>query len=324
MTTTHTLLPTNKISIIGIWVETVFYGISCAMYVLCMFTLLREGKVPTLRWVLLVMSTILFLLCTAHVGISLRQLLDAFIYEPAVVPDYSTTYWLNLTITPRVLKDAVYDTLVLAKYIIQIWRLYVVFMHDWRVVILPIILLASCVGSAYASVVICALPHDEFHGSVFTLVISAGVLEVTLNMLITTAIVARLWWIGRKTASLTATSTNRFASSIYIIIESGIILAICGAFVLALFASNSPAALTGLDVVSQLIVFVAVLIIVRAAQTDRYRFPQVNSSRTMVALLAQREITTHAGASRAQSLSQDPLLHTTLSRSPSFVHDVQP
>lgn len=180
-------------------------------------------------------------------------------------------------------------TLVLSK----IWRLYVVFMHDWRVVILPVgspssklyvvtlwlrlslrsyywllvwarkqlvlldILLTNVLlGSAYASVVICALPHDEFHGSVFTLVISAGVLEVTLNMLITTAIVARLWWIGRKTASLTATSTNRFASSIYIIIESGIILAICGAFVLALFASNSPAALTGLDVVSQLIVCV--------------------------------------------------------------------
>ena len=58
------------------------------------------------------MSTILFLLCTIHVGASLQQLLEAFVYAPADIPDYSTTYWLNFALTPRILKDAVYDTLV--------------------------------------------------------------------------------------------------------------------------------------------------------------------------------------------------------------------
>ena len=58
------------------------------------------------------MSTILFLLCTIHVGASLQQLLEAFVYAPADIPDYSTTYWLNFTLTPLILKGAVYDTLV--------------------------------------------------------------------------------------------------------------------------------------------------------------------------------------------------------------------
>ena len=62
--------------------------------------------------VLIVMASILFLLCTVHVGASLQQLLDAFIYAPADVPDYSTTYWLNFDSTPRVLKDNLYVTLV--------------------------------------------------------------------------------------------------------------------------------------------------------------------------------------------------------------------
>ena len=58
------------------------------------------------------MCTLLFLLCTAHVGASLRQLLDAFVDVPADVPHYSTIYWLNFTATPRVLKDNVYCTMV--------------------------------------------------------------------------------------------------------------------------------------------------------------------------------------------------------------------
>ena len=58
------------------------------------------------------MSTILFLLCTVHVGASLRQLLEAFVYAPADVPSYSTTYWLDYTNTLSVLKENIHDTLV--------------------------------------------------------------------------------------------------------------------------------------------------------------------------------------------------------------------
>ena len=58
------------------------------------------------------MSTILFLLCTVHVGASLRQLLEALVYAPADVPSYSTTYWLDYTNTLSVLKENIHDTLV--------------------------------------------------------------------------------------------------------------------------------------------------------------------------------------------------------------------
>jgi len=58
------------------------------------------------------MSTILILLATVHVGASLQQLLDAFVYVPADVPDYSTTYWLDFDTTPSTIKTNLYDTLV--------------------------------------------------------------------------------------------------------------------------------------------------------------------------------------------------------------------
>jgi len=59
------------------------------------------------------MSTIHIFLASAHVGASLQQLLDAFVYAPADVPDYSTTYWLeNTTGTLAVLKSYLCDTMV--------------------------------------------------------------------------------------------------------------------------------------------------------------------------------------------------------------------
>ncbi|KAF8433277.1 hypothetical protein L210DRAFT_924651 [Boletus edulis BED1] len=280
------LPPMSKISMIGIWIETMLYGV-CAMYGLCMLILLRKGKVPSLRWVLVVTSTILFFLCNVHVGASLRQLLEAFVYAP----DHSTIYWLDYTTGPRVLKNIIYDTLVFVQNFILIWRLYVVFMCNWKVVILPIIVAAGCVGSAYASSAVLAYPKvDLYDPVVSSLVIPAWVSGITLSISVTGAIVARLWWMGQTMASLTATSTNRFASSICIAVESGAISVVINLVVVVLYSLNSPAALTGLDVSSQLAVLTSLLIIVRVEQTRRDRSMRDSGSWGMV-LIAQGEIT---------------------------------
>ena len=103
-------------------------------------------------------------------------------------------------------------------------------------------------GVAYVSV--------QKAGSILltSLIISTWVLEFTLNSFITGAIVVRLWKMGQTVASLTATSTNRFASSIYLMVESGGMVAVAAVSVLALFASNSPATQSAVDVACQLVV----------------------------------------------------------------------
>ena len=104
-------------------------------------------------------------------------------------------------------------------------------------------------GIAYVSV--------QKDSSVSTsLIISTWVLGFTFNAFVTGAIVTHLRKMGQTIASLTGTSTNRFASSIYLMVESGGIAAVVGVGVLALFASNSPATSSGLDVVCQLVVWV--------------------------------------------------------------------
>ena len=55
--------------------------------------------------VLVVVSTIIFLLSIVHVGVSLQQLLEAFVYAPTNAPDYATIYWGDCSTPLHVLKD---------------------------------------------------------------------------------------------------------------------------------------------------------------------------------------------------------------------------
>jgi hypothetical protein len=231
---------------------------------------------------LAVMSTILFLLCTAHVGASLRQLLEAFVYVPADVPNYSTTYWLDYTTILFILKGNLYTTLVLAQDFILIWRLYAVFLYNWRVIILPIILVAGCVGPAYAASAVFVLPsHGLYDPLATSLIISAWAFGFTVNVSVSAAIVARLLRMGRIVASSTALSTNRFAPSVYLVVESGAMSAVTNAAMFALFASDSPAALSGMDVASQLIAMAPLLIVVQVGQTARHRDPAGDAMKTL-------------------------------------------
>ncbi|KAI9457512.1 hypothetical protein HD554DRAFT_1774613 [Boletus coccyginus] len=283
MATTNTALPPmDKISMIGIWAETMLYGVNCVMYALCTLILLRGDKVPSLRWVLVAMSTIHILLATVHVGASLQQLLDAFVYAPPDVPDYSTIYWLDYSATPMVLKDNLYNTLVFTQDFILIWRLYVVFVYDWRVIVFPIVLEAACIGVAYSGTAMVSDPNVGLYGSVVTSdCLSAWVLDITLNVSITTAIAGRLWWMGRTTSSLTSRRTNRYAFPIYVIVECGAIFTGANTICLLLYAWNNPGLSTGLGITSQLATLTPLLIVVQIGLTGQHRFSRNNHSRTV-------------------------------------------
>ncbi|KAI9573381.1 hypothetical protein HD554DRAFT_863158 [Boletus coccyginus] len=316
-TTNAALPPMDKLSMIGIWVETVLYGVNCVMYALCMLVLLRGGKVPTLRWVLVVTSTMLIVLATVHVGVSLQQLLKAFIYAPPDIPDYSTTYWVSGNeSTLSLLKYNTYETLVFTQDFIIIWRLYVVFLYDWRVILFPMILEAASIGTAYSATAITGNPDVGLYDSVVPgLIISAGVLDATLNVSVTMAIAVRLWWMGRTTASLMSTPTNRYVLSIYIVVESGAIFAGVNIVSLVLYASRNPASSVGFTVASQLATLTPLLIVVQAGLTGHHRFSSGNYPKAV--LTAQDKIVFQVGI--PQDLQQDSS-DTALTRLPSSVH----
>ena len=100
-------------------------------------------------------------------------------------------------------------------------------------------------------------PNVGLYGSVVTGVcLSAWILDITLNVSVTTAIAGRLWWMGRKTPSLTSRQTNRYAFPIYVIVECGATFTGANIICLLLYAWNNPGLSTGLSITSQLAVCV--------------------------------------------------------------------
>lgn len=176
-------------------------------------------------------------------------------------------------------------------------------------------------GCAYAASVVPVLVNDDA-STMTPFIISACTLAATIDVLATAAIVARLWSMGRKIAFLTGTSTNRYASSMYIVIESGTICAVFSTFIVVLFASGSHFALVALDIAAQLDVcvdspflslhvlssfvlevLVPLLIVVQVGKTERGRTSESYSSR--MTLAGQDKIVFQPGGPREQDTLLD-------------------
>jgi len=110
-------------------------------------------------------------------------------------------------------------------------------------------------GTAYSATAMTGNPNVGLYDSVVPgLIVSAGVLDTTLNVSVTMAIAVRLWWVGWTTATLTSTPTNRYALSIYVVVESGAIFAGANIVALVLYASHNTASSVGFTIASQLAV----------------------------------------------------------------------
>ena len=112
-------------------------------------------------------------------------------------------------------------------------------------------------GTIYATSPVSALLNEGSYGPVISsLFTSAWALDMILNLFVTVAIAGRLWWIDRTMASLTATRTNQYVSSMYVVVESGAISAVTTTVIFLLYITNSPASFAAFDVASQLVVCV--------------------------------------------------------------------
>ncbi|KAJ6508822.1 hypothetical protein C8R45DRAFT_455127 [Mycena sanguinolenta] len=268
--------PLNKISLIGIWIETALWGMNFIIFgAVCAIMVRRSRDQPTARIMLSATSTLLFLLCTTHVAGSLRQLLEAFIYiPPNANPLYSTLYFIDETNPVAVMKTVLYDTTVFVQDIVLIWRLYIVWGRNWKICVVPIIVELAHMGTAYAATALLSKPDADIYANTLLHIGPVGwSLDLAVNIFVTAAIAGRLWWMGRKVASLQTSSHNPYLSSILTIVESGGLFAAVTIVMLTLYEIGSPLALTGIDISTQLAALTPLLIIVRVALGLTHNLP---------------------------------------------------
>ncbi|KAF9220927.1 hypothetical protein BS17DRAFT_291450 [Gyrodon lividus] len=288
------LPPMNKISLIGIWMETVLYGFNCIVFGLCLFVLFRKSRHSESKWMLASTSTLLFVLCTIHIAASLRQLLDVFIDAPeGVSSDWSILYWLSQSTPMGILKAFMYDTLVFIQDLVLIWRLYIVYGRDWKICLFPVLVELVHMGAAYAASIILTDPATTIYTPIVShLGLTGWSLDISLNVSLTLAIAGRLWWMGRKVSFSSSGHLvpNRYMSVIYTVVESGGLFAAVTIIMLGLYLNGSPLAFTGMDISSQLAVLTPLLIVVRVGLGLTHGLPSAYEQYTQ-SLQTQSHIT---------------------------------
>ncbi|KZV85697.1 hypothetical protein EXIGLDRAFT_725559 [Exidia glandulosa HHB12029] len=253
--------PLGRMYLEAIWMETLFYGFNCILFPVGVYILTTR---KTTHGVLIATITVLFALATVHVGLSLAALHQAFASSDVLaVPHGPDLYFAAISKPLPVAKSLIYSTAVGIQDLLLIWRMYVVWDHRLVIVIVPLVLQAVQIASAYTATILLTRPHASlFGGALQAWGLTGWSLDITINTAVTLAIAGRLWWIERKVAP--AYSRRRsYRSSIYTVIESGGIFALATLILFIMDVCQLEAAFVGVDPIMQLAVLTPLLLTVR-------------------------------------------------------------
>ncbi|EKM52331.1 uncharacterized protein PHACADRAFT_260656 [Phanerochaete carnosa HHB-10118-sp] len=211
-----TLPPLGLSSMAAIWSSAILYGMNCLIFGGALHVLFRRKE---RNWYLIGWSCLLWLVSTSDEIVAFTQLYRS-LSNPALVgnPVAWDEYWLladSLDSAHLIL----YTTVVFLQDLLLIWRLYVVWGHNWRVVLIPLVVECAHVSCAYVTGGIIQKAGGGAATSVQRWGLAGWSLDIFMNTTVTLAIAGKLWWAGRKSRSAAGRFTYR--ATVYTILESG-------------------------------------------------------------------------------------------------------
>ncbi|KAG1835432.1 hypothetical protein EV424DRAFT_806 [Suillus variegatus] len=250
----------DRLFIISIWFESMVYGINCVLFGACIYILANRNRRS--HRVLVTSCIFHILVSTAHSIISLLLSLQGLTTPSIIaVPNGSSIYFVSPT-TFMLTNLGLFLCNVLAQDLLLIWRLYVVWNHNWKLVIPSLILEVAHIACAIIAVFLIAQPNEHlFSHNVQAFGKASWSLGLCLNTGVTFGIAYRLWLAGRETSHLIG--RNVYTAAMFTVIESGAIIASCTFVMFVLDVAGSPSGFMGFNVAVQIATTTPLLIITR-------------------------------------------------------------
>ncbi|KAJ4487156.1 hypothetical protein C8J55DRAFT_558220 [Lentinula edodes] len=289
--------PFDKMFLTSIWIETLLYGLNCAVFGTAMYVLIRKQSRSS-NWFLIPVSIFLFSLSTGYVAVSFRQLLNAFIFAP---PGGASAYFKIQTNPLAVTKLILYSTNVTAQNLFLIWRLWGVWNRRWWVVVLPVSdFVFLGIRGALASLRIqnprylifhfsslkklameivhtvsefiaigegaVPRPNQRVKGDFILIIRQLSIvnwcMDLAINICVTAAIAFRLWQMAR-TVGPSMPGHRQFLGIMRMILESGLLFATATLITVSIYLSGSLDTVNAIDGIVQFATITPLLIIVR-------------------------------------------------------------
>jgi len=184
--------------------ETFLYGIYFILFVICIYVLHQRRE--TAHWILFTAAVAMFAIATTDIMYTYYLVFVKLFNVGLSFDDLRPKYWFYVT------NNVLADTLLL-------YRCYLIWNRDLRVVLGPIILLAA--GTACGYVFEGSQPH------LFTYSWIYPTLTLTLNVILTTLTAGRIAWFARNADFLLGQRLiQRYNATIAILVESGFIYSV--------------------------------------------------------------------------------------------------
>ncbi|KAJ7267466.1 hypothetical protein C8J57DRAFT_1327780 [Mycena rebaudengoi] len=239
----------------------------------------RMNNVMTRTIVLLIV--IMYCISTAHVSIAMAQDYRAFVTDPETVGDNTD----SIGNTPVLVQLALEVTNCILADTIIIWRAYVLYGNNKKIVAAPILMIAATGVTGYILVSrVSAVARHSTFDSIFTdevqsWSITFSVLTLATNFISTGLIAGRIWYHARQLRNIMGTvghsgTSKRYQSIIALVIESGLLYSLAWLITIILNVAGSAAIVVTVDMIAQLtgiIPTLIVLLIINKADADTTR-----------------------------------------------------
>jgi len=230
----------EKTYIVATWLETLVYGFFLCLFFATVYVHFSVRKtVDTHSTVMFGVGVVLFVFATIHLGMNCYRLIRGYV-DFASAPGGPAAYLSELAPWDHVFKDTIYATTELLGDAISIYRCWVIWERNWKVVALPIILLIVSIISGYT---VCGLytvvrtDKTVFDGRLASWISTFYAVAVVQSSMTTGLMMYRIWQAEKRTASY-RTGRSPLRPLLWILLESAALLVIVEIVLLALYSAN--------------------------------------------------------------------------------------
>ncbi|KAJ7253097.1 hypothetical protein C8J57DRAFT_1184552 [Mycena rebaudengoi] len=281
----------------GYLLTSMAYGVVLTLFFMCFHLLLKQRtkKNHKITCLFLLYISIEFILGTLLMGSTAKYTQLAFI-ENRNFPGGPGAYEVGMFSIPvGMLGHVAFVLTNLFSDALVVWRFYVIYhscgVSTWRVIVIPLLMLI-------ASVVLGILWLFQISGTLssspsYTLPCIG--LSLALNILVTIAIVGRLFVYRRRANILGSNHGSQYTSIAAMVVESAFIFSAFSMLVLVPFGMNSALFQLFLQPLSQVQIISTILIVFRAAQgkgwtiSTQERMTQPSRPQSIVQFVSPRD-----------------------------------
>ncbi|TFK39598.1 hypothetical protein BDQ12DRAFT_682076 [Crucibulum laeve] len=222
-------LAISKLIFAGSAIVLLMYGIYFTLTVICLQYLLANGR---RNWILVGYLTVSLLVTTMFMAASVKYT-ELILLESAVDPLGSAQLASRLDL----LQQVTYSVKIWLADSLLIYRLWVVWVDSYTVILIPSVLFVGSLATGIAGVAL--FHHVDAQNAIVNLGVGFHSLSVALNVLVTALIAGRLLYHRRTISVLGGEHTRQYLSLLAVFAESGAIYSITGLVYIPLYALHS-------------------------------------------------------------------------------------